>query len=146
MSDELTIRLENDIVAAMKNKKPEKVKVLRLLKSRAMAVAKNDSSRQMDSNDIVSAAMKMIKESNETIELLTERNTQAPEAEYEIEIVSQYLPQALTHDELVNKITKLKAEAPNEKGALGYVMKNLNTNYKGSFDPRTAQEIFKNLG
>ena len=66
--------------------------------------------------------------------------------EYEVEILSKYLPQQLTAEELTVLITQLISDKcyslPKD---MGKVMKHLSTEYAGRFDGRVASDIIKRM-
>lgn len=140
MSDQLK-RLESDVVAAMKAGERTRLDILRMFVNKAKMTAKNDGNRMAEDRDVLTAGLKMVKEANETRDLLIANGRGVEIQDNEIAVVSEYLPKQMTEAELRNLLVGLKSQAPEGKAARGFYMKELNANYKGQFDPRAANEI-----
>lgn len=140
-------KIEEDTKIALKAGEKDKVVYLRMLNNSAKLIAKNDKNRSVTDEDVINAALKTIKSVNETKDILTQRDMDASECDREISIVSEYLPKQLEFIELRNIIHNLHShsDCPEGKAAKGYIMKNLNAEYRGQFDNKTAQIIINEL-
>ncbi len=134
--------LERDVITAMKAGDRTKLDVLRMLVSKVKMIAKSDKNRDVQDGDILTAALKMVKETNETRTILIDRGRDTSVEDAEIAIVSQYLPRQMDEAELRARIVEIVASAPTTgKAVRGHLMKILNTEHKGQFDPSVANTI-----
>ncbi|MFA6431758.1 MAG: GatB/YqeY domain-containing protein [Candidatus Margulisiibacteriota bacterium] len=120
---ELFARINADLSKAMKEKKEERLSVLRMMKSKVLYVnARGD----LPDADIVKIINKYSKELKESIEEFTKVGRPADAAKFakELEIVKEYLPKELSPEE----IKKIVQQVVSELGAtsikeMGNVMK-----------------------
>lgn len=143
---EMLKTLQGDMITAMKSGDKQRKDVLSQLISRAKLLAKNDKNREVNDRDVIQSVEKTIKDTKDTREFAIKggRNTDA--FDYEISVVSEYLPKQLAHDEMVKIVNELIASGPEGKAVRGHVMKFMNTNYKGSFNPQDVNTILNQLG
>ncbi len=136
--------LEEKIKAAMKSGDKNRLKSLRSLMSKVKMLAKNDKNREPTDEDVVNAAIKMVKENNETKSFLVERDRDTSEQDNEIAVVSEFLPKQLSYEELTSEINKVIIANDgrlDSKSGKGVIMKHLNQHFRGQFDNKVAQEI-----
>lgn len=136
--------LEEKIKAAMKSGDKNRLKSLRSLMSKVKMLAKNDKNREPTDEDVVNAAIKMVKENNETKSFLVERDRDTSEQDNEIAVVSEFLPKQLSYEELTSEINKIIIANDgrlDSKSGKGVIMKHLNQHFRGQFDNKVAQEI-----
>ena len=138
-------KLQSDVVAAMKAGDRTRLDVLRQFVNRVKMTAKNDKNREPRDEDVVTAGLKIVKEANETREIYLTKGVSTELQDSEIRIVSEYLPQKMDTDKLRSILNNLMASAPEGKAAKGYLMKNLNTDYRGQYDPQDANAIVAEL-
>lgn len=142
-------RLNDEIKQAMIEKNIDKKDVLKQIKSKSEALAKEDTLNGInkDINSYVQdAATKELKQLNQTLDAIKSK----PESDlykstvYKIEIVKSYLPTQMSEDEIKAKIERIKSENADidNKGRLtGIIMKEL----KGKADNATIAKIIKEI-
>jgi uncharacterized protein YqeY len=146
MTTESLAKLQAQIVVAMKAREQDRLTVLRMLMNRAKLSAKNDGNREATDADLLQAATKTVKEANDTRAIYVERGVDTLAQDNEIAIVSEFLPEALSEDELRGAIRKaLDGFAGEPKQARGHVMKTLNGEHKGAFDPAKANQLLAEM-
>ena len=136
--------LENAVTVSLKAGQKDRVGILRMFVNTAKLIAKNDGNRDATDDDVLSAGNRMIKQARETRSFLPEGDERAAALDLEIATVEEFLPQRMPRDELDPIITKLIEEGLASgagKGVRGYMMKTLNTQYRGQFDSAVANDI-----
>jgi uncharacterized protein YqeY len=138
--------IEQDFVKAMKEKDAFKISTLRMVK----AAIKNSEIEKigiLDENELIKLLDNLIKKRLEAIELFKQGNRQdlAEKEEKEIKIIEQYLPKALTNEQIAAIIDKiileLKAESQKD---FGRVMKRTLEELKGErVDGKIVSSIVK---
>lgn len=147
MSEALS-RIEADIISAMKSGNKTRLDILRMLVNRIKMTAKNDKNRAVVDGDIITAALKTVKEANETRDIYLTRNVDTSAQDDEIAIVSEYLPKQMDEGELQGLIDQIVANVGSSvkgKALMGPIMKELNGKYKGQFDPKLANAIVSKI-
>jgi uncharacterized protein YqeY len=120
-------RLEADIKAAMRSKDKDRLKVLRTLKS-AVKQVEIDTRSELSEDDVIGILKGEHKKRLQAKELYEsgERKELAAVEQFEIELIEEYLPKALTEGELTAAVEKaiieLSAEGIQD---MGKVMKQL---------------------
>ncbi len=109
MSD-LYKKIKADVIVAMKSGEKERVKALRLMTS-AMKQIEVDERIELDDARIIAILDKMIKQRRESISQFKTagRDDLITQESYEIDIIQEYLPQALSEEE-VDDIVKQAIE------------------------------------
>ena len=141
-------QISKDMVNAMKEHDKDSVSTLRLLKS---AIDKYLIDNQMERHEasdqvVVEVISKQIKTHKESIEQFKAGNRQdlIDGLNKEIELLSKYLPEQLSHDELVNLIDevfdKIKPESIKD---MGNIMKELKPLVTGKADMGEVNKIVK---
>lgn len=142
MTAESLASLQAQIVTAMKARDSERLTVLRMLMNRAKLIAKNDGNREATDADLLQAATKTVKEANDTRAIYVERGVDTSAQDNEISIVSEFLPQPMSEQELRALIQNLTSSYEGEsKGLRGFIMRTLNADHKGAFDPARANAL-----
>ncbi len=97
--------IKKDLISAMKEQDKFKLSVLRMLKSALQAEEINKKSELTD-DEVLNVIKKQVKVRNASLEEYKEygRNDLADNLEKEIEILKTYLPEELSHDELIKII------------------------------------------
>ncbi len=144
----LSQKIDQDYISAYKDKDQIKVGVLRLLKTAAKnrLVELNRTHGELEDSELMDVIIKQAKQRNDSIEqyLKADRKDLADREKMELEILSSYLPDKISEEELDEAITS----AINETGAssprdMGKVMKFLMDKYKGSVDGKQLSEKVK---
>ncbi|MEE9357567.1 GatB/YqeY domain-containing protein [Candidatus Vondammii sp. HM_W22] len=132
----LTQRIRDDMKAAMKGGEKRRLGIIRLILA-AIKQREVDERVEMDDQQTLLILDKMVKQRRDSIEQFekADRNDLAEQEAYEIEVLKDYLPEALSDDE----ITALIAEAITASGAesirdIGKVMGQLKPKMQGRAD------------
>ncbi|MBE9564109.1 MAG: GatB/YqeY domain-containing protein [Proteobacteria bacterium] len=109
MSD-LYKKIQADVITAMKSGEKKRLKVLRLMTS-AMKQIEVDERIELDDARIIAILDKMVKQRRESISQFKTagRDDLITQESYEIDIIQEYLPQALSEEE-VDDIVKQAIE------------------------------------
>ena len=146
-------RLDADLKSAMKNKQPEKVGCIRMLRSKLQERelglrAKQGKDYELTDEEAQSAVATYAKQRRDSIESYTAggRDDLAERERNELAIVQSYLPQELSEQELGDLI----AAAVTEAGAtsakdMGAVMKLAMPKVRGRADGKRVSAIVKTL-
>jgi len=140
-------KIQKDLAEALKSKKEVVVSTLRLLLSE-IHNRQIEKQAELTDEDVVAVIRKGVKQRQEAIEAYQKGSRQdlADKEKQEAEILSNYLPQEITAEEL-EKITK---EVINELGAsgpadFGKVMGVVMDKVKGRIDGAKVAEVVKKL-
>jgi uncharacterized protein YqeY len=138
-------KINTDWKAAMKSKDKLKASTISMAKSAILLVEKNER-RVLQDEDIYSVISKEIKNRKEALEAFKSGNREdlVQQAMQEIEILSEYLPEQLTEEE----IFKIVSEAVKETGAqsikdMGKVMTFVSLKTKGRADGKLISTIVR---
>jgi uncharacterized protein YqeY len=145
-------RVDADLKEAMRTKDATKLGVLRMLKSalRYAAIAKSGAEAQLSDAEAVQVIRKQAKQRQDSIESFEKggRAELAEKEKEELTILSSYLPQAISANELTNLVRDTIAElGATSKAQMGVVMKALQAKVGGRADGKTlSTEVQKQLG
>ncbi len=140
-------KLTQSLKEAMKAKDDRRKRVVRM----AMTSIKNaeiDKKGELEEPDVLAILQKEVKARHETIEGAKKagRDDLIAEAEAEIAVLEEYLPQALSSEELEalvkEAIAEVGATTPKE---MGMVMKALMPKVRGRADGKEANQIVREL-
>ena len=138
--------IKNDITLLRKAKSKFALSIVTTLYGEASMVGKSNGNRESTDAEVVQVVKKFIKNIQETLVKVKLSEEKIYDMEYEVEILSKYLPQQLTAEELTVLITQLISDKcyslPKD---MGKVMKHLSTEYAGRFDGRVASDIIKRM-
>jgi uncharacterized protein YqeY len=141
----LQARIQEDMKAAMKGGDKRKLGVIRLLMA-AIKQREVDERVELDDTQILAILDKMVKQRRDSITQYekAERNDLAEQEQYEIEILQEYLPEALSQEEISSMI----AEAITATGAesmrdMGKVMGELKPKLQGRADVGAVSALVK---
>lgn len=140
--------ISKDMIEAMKSHDKDTVSTLRLLKSAIdLYLVNNKLDRNNASDDIViDIVSKQVKTHKESIVEFQKGNRQdlVEGLEKEIDLLSKYLPEQLSLEEINNEIDKVFDKLkPTSMKDMGAIMKELNPIFKGKADMKTVNEIVK---
>ncbi len=141
VSNELKSRLQSDLNAARK----ERDKVRTLVLSTALAEVRNreiDGGEELDDEGVVQVLTKAIKQRRDASEQMRAagRDELADKEDAQSEILSDYLPEGLTEDEVRTIVRELIDEGATEMGPL---MGRLMPKIRGRFDGKEANRIVR---
>lgn len=138
-------QIKNDLVNAMKNQDKFKTSVLRMLKSAIQSEAINKK-HELNDDEVIAVIKKQVKVRNSSLEEYEKynRNDLVNELTEEINILSSYLPEELSEDELI----KIIDETINELNAttikeMGLVIKNVASKIGNRADMGNVSKIVK---
>ena len=129
-------QLNEEMKTAMRAKDKPRLGVIRMALS-AIKLAKIDSQKDMSEADILALITKMIKQRKESVVMYTEgeRDELAASETAEISVLEEFLPQALTADEVEQLITDAIASTGAASMAdMGKVMAILKPQMQGKAD------------
>ncbi|MBU2577759.1 GatB/YqeY domain-containing protein [Patescibacteria group bacterium] len=143
----LKTQIEEQIKESLKAGQKERLSALRML----LAAVKNDEiakQKDADDEDVVSVVQKQIKQRRESIEIYEKagREELAAIERGEIEVLSKFLPQQLSEEELGNVVREVVSSlAENEKNNFGKVMGMTMAKVKGKADGNTVSRVVKEI-
>lgn len=140
--------ISKDMVNAMKNKDKDSLNTLRLLKSAIDLYLVNNKMDRGNASDevVIDVVSKQVKTHKESILEFEKGNRQdlIDGLNREITLLSKYLPEQLSEDEIRNEIDKvfdkLKPESVKDMGA---IMKELGPIFKGKADMKLVNNIVR---
>lgn len=137
--------INNDLKEAMKNKDSFKLGVIRMVKG-AMQLAKKNPREELTDDDVINVLSKQIKMRREAIEQFEKagRNDLVEQNKKEIEILSSYMPEALSNEELNEILDKVFDEVkPTSQKDMGLIMKSITPLVKGRVDMSLVSKLIK---
>ena len=144
-------RILNDLVSAMKNKDKETLTVLRMVKG-AIQLEEINKKQELNDEDVIAVLSKQIKTRKESIVEFEKagREDLVTQTKGEIEILSKYMPEQLSEEEVIKIIDEafntVKPEKPSDMGKLmGVVTPKLKGKADMSFVSKTIKEKLANL-
>ncbi|MGI8436592.1 MAG: GatB/YqeY domain-containing protein [Chthoniobacterales bacterium] len=144
--------IDADLKEAMRARDAGKLNVLRMLKAamKNVAIEKGGAATALDEAETTQVIRKQVKQRQDSIEQFEKggRPELAAKEKDEIGILSTYLPQAMSAEELSAAVKEAIAEAgATSRAQMGAVMKILQTKIAGRADGKTlSQEVQKQLG
>ena len=142
---ELVNRLDQEIIAAMKEKNTLKLATLRGVKA-AMKQANIDHKKEINDELLIDVVSKEIKTRNESIKEFEKGNREdlVNKTKEEIDVLSTYLPEQLSEAEINEIIDKVFAEVnPTGMSDMGKVMGKVTPLVKGKADMGLVSSIIK---
>ncbi len=141
-------KISKDMVEAMKAKDKDTVSTLRLLKSAIDLYLINNKMDRHDASDevVIEVVSKQVKTHKESIEEFKKGNRQdlIDGLNREIELLSKYLPEQLSEEEIRNEIDKVFDKVkPTSIKDMGLIMKELTPIFKGKADMKFVNTIVK---
>lgn len=136
----------NDLVSAMKSQDKEKLLVMRSIKS-AMQLEEINLKRNLNDDEVIGVISKQIKTRKESIIEFEKGNRQdlIDATQKEIDILSAYLPEQLSEDEL-NKIIDdvFEQVQPTSPKDMGKIMSVITPLVRGKADMKEVSNKIKN--
>ena len=140
-------KLAQSLKEALKAKDERRKRVVRMAMS-AIKISEIEKKGELDEPDVLAIMQKEVKARHETIEGAQKagRDDLITEAEAEIAILEEYLPKALSHEELEALVKEAIAEAgATSLKEMGMVMKVLMPKVRGRADGKEANQIVREL-
>ncbi len=141
----LSEKINNDLKDAMKNKDTFKLGVIRMVKG-AMQLAKKSPREELTDDDVINVLSKQIKMRKEAIEQFEKagREDLVEQNKKEVEILSSYMPEALSDEELNKILDKVFDEVkPTSQKDMGLIMKSVTPLVKGRADMSLVSKLIK---
>ncbi|MGB2403529.1 MAG: GatB/YqeY domain-containing protein [Akkermansiaceae bacterium] len=147
----ITDTISNDMKSAMRERNKETLNTLRSLKTAITnaSIQKSGAGTELEDGEVISIIRKQIKQRQDSIEQFekADRQALADNEKAEIAILENYLPAAMSEDEIISAvesaISDLGAESKKE---MGQVMKLLQEKTGGRADgKKLSQEVMKRL-
>jgi uncharacterized protein len=144
-------RVDSDLKDGMRAKDATKVGVLRMLKSalKYAAIEKSGAESELNDAEAVQVIRKQVKQRQDSIESFEKggRAELVEKEKKELSILNEYLPQAMSADELGKIVRETIAEVgATSKAQMGAVMKAVQAKVAGRADGKTlSQEVQKQL-
>ena len=139
-------KVNNDLVAAMKSGDKFTLSVLRMLKSAIIYEQTNGEKHELTDDDIMSVIKKQVKTRKTSMEeyLSYDRKDLADNLQKEIDILSKYLPEELSDEELTKVIDEIITELkPDGMKGMGMVIKAVSEKCGAAADMKKVSSIVK---
>lgn len=143
---ELETKLQDALVAAMKEKNEYAISAIRSIKTAIQNEKTNGSYHELTNNDIVGLIQKLSKQRQESYDIYTQagRDELAEKELKEKEILDSYLPKMLSESELTSVIDEIIST--NEFSTMKYMgnaMKILKETYPNQYDGKLASTLIR---
>ena len=140
--------ISKDMIEAMKSKDKDTLNTLRLLKSAIDLYLVNNKLDRNNASDevVIDVVSKQVKTHRESIEEFKKGNRQdlIDNLNREIELLSKYLPEQLSSEELENIVNEVFNEVkPASVKDMGAIMKAITPLVKGKADMREVNALIK---
>ncbi len=138
--------ISKDMIEAMKSKDKDTLSTLRLLKSAIDLYLVNNKLERNNASDevVIDVVSKQVKTHKESIEEFKKGNREdlVANLEREINLLSKYLPEQLSEEDIIKEIDRVFDEIkPTSKQDMGRVMKELTPIFKGKADMKVVTSI-----
>ncbi len=136
--------INNDMKEAMKSHDKETLSTIRLLKSAIDLQKINNKLSEITDDLVIEVATRQVKQHKESITEFRNagRDDLADNLEREIKLISKYLPEQLSKEEIEKELDKIFEEVkPESKKDMGKIMKEANIRLKGKADFKLVSEI-----
>ena len=144
-------RIDEDLIAAMRAKDSTRLGVLRMLKAalKNVAIDKAGAGGELEDSEAVAVVRKQVKQRQDSIESFEKggRTELAEKERAEIAVLTGYLPQAMSAEELKRVVAETIAETgATSRAQMGAVMKTLQQKVAGRADGKTlSMEVQRQL-
>jgi len=145
MSQEIKARLTQDMKTAMKSKQKDRLAVIRMLLA-AVKQREVDERIEVDDALLLTILDKQVKQRRESAKIYHEngRTELAEKEEAEIAVIQDYLPAALTEEEINHLIeTAIESSAAQSMQDMGKVMGILKPQVQGKADMGQISQLIK---
>ena len=136
--------INDDMKEAMKSHDKETLSTIRLLKSAIDLQKINNKLSEITDDLVIEVASRQVKQHKESIIEFRNagRNDLADNLEREVKLISKYLPEQLSKEEIEKELDKIFEEVkPESKKDMGKIMKEANIRLKGKADFKLVSEI-----
>lgn len=139
-------RLASDFKTSMKNKDSKRKELVQLVRAGVLQ-RETDERIEASDSDVISIVEKEVKKRRDLISELKDSRPEAVEqAEVEIAILEEYLPEQLSEEEVRNVVSEVIANLnASSMKDMGSVIKETLSRIKGQADGATVSSIVKEL-
>jgi hypothetical protein len=141
----LKVQIQEDVKTAMRARDQRRLTALRLITA-AIKQIEIDKRIEMDDPAVLAVLDKMVKQRRDSLEQYENagRDDLAAQEEFELELISVYLPEALSEDELAALIKQVMAETgASSIRDMGAVMNKLRAQVQGRADMKAVSSAVK---
>ena len=138
-------RIQKAMVDAMKAKQEVKVSTIRMIRS-AIKYAEIEKKKTLEDKEILLVLQKLVKQRNDSIEQFekAKRNDLVEKEKEELKIIEEFLPPALSKEELIKIIDQMAQEiSASSIRDMGKLMKSVMSKVEGRADGRLVSELVK---
>ncbi|MGB5292008.1 MAG: GatB/YqeY domain-containing protein [Lysobacterales bacterium] len=138
-------QIQEDVKSAMRARDQKRLTALRLITA-AIKQVEVDKRIEMDDQAILAVLDKMVKQRRDSLEQYTAagRDDLAAQEQFELELISVYLPEALSDDELATLIKQAVADTgASSIRDMGTVMNKLREQVQGRADMKAVSSAVK---
>jgi len=138
-------KIKSDSLIARKARQTDTATLLTTLYSEASMIGKNLGNRESTDQEVLQVIEKFVKNANEVKEILLKNNKDAGNVISEIIVLSKYLPQKMSREELENVVRDIieALKDVNSEVQMGKIMSVLKNSYGGIYDGKLASEIVR---
>ena len=138
-------KIKSDSLEARKARQTDTATLLTTLYSEASMIGKNLGNRESTDQEVLQVIEKFIKNANEIQTILLKNNKDTSNVISEIKVLSKYLPQKMSYEELENVVRDIieALKDINSEVQMGKVMSVLKNSYGGTYDGKLASEIVR---
>ena len=141
----LKVQIQEDVKSAMRARDQKRLTALRLITA-AIKQVEIDKRIEMDDQAILAVLDKMVKQRRDSLEQYNAagRDDLAAQEQFELELISVYLPEALSDDELATLIKQAVADTgASSIRDMGAVMNKLRGEVQGRADMKAVSNSVK---
>jgi len=142
--------IKTDLKDAMKSGNTEKRDVLRMLDSmiKNVEIEKNKREDGLDDEEVLEVAGRAVKQRKDSIQQYTEggREDLANKEKAEIEILTKYLPEQMSEENLISVVKEVIDETgAKDKSELGKIMGIIMSKVKGRADGNMVRKVVEDI-
>jgi len=141
----LKVQIQEDVKSAMRAREQKRLTALRLITA-AIKQVEIDQRIEMDDTAILAVLDKMVKQRRDSLEQYQAagRDDLAAQEQFELDLISSYLPEALSEDELSALIKQAVADTgASSMRDMGAVMNKLREQVQGRADMKAVSNAVK---
>ena len=145
MTSSLKVQIQEDVKTAMRARDQKRLTALRLITA-AIKQIEVDKRIEMDDSAVLAVLDKMVKQRRDSLEQYQKagRDDLADQEQFELDLISVYLPEALGDEELAALIEQVIAETgASSIRDMGSVMNSLRAQVQGRADMKAASNAVK---
>ena len=143
----LEIKIQSDLVQAIKHRQDNAISALRFVKTAIMEVkTAPNGKKDLDDSDIVKIIQKLVKQRKESMDIYSQagRDELADKEQQEMFALMNYLPKMLSESEVEEIVAKTIADlGATSMKDMGKVMGFINKTYAGQVDGSMVSRIVK---